>query len=87
MTKLQKFYVKVTQKHEFYIDAYNYKHAKRIALEDYIWDEHQTYPNTYNYKIEVNGWYSDDEEDKDQKELHNDAVIDNQYERSRDAWI
>ena len=43
--------------------------------------------NTYNYKIEVNGWYSDDEEDKDQKELHNDAVIDNQYERSRDAWI
>ena len=81
---MTKYYVKVTQTHEFYIDAHNEKHAKRIALEDYIWDEHQTYPNTYNYKIEVNGWYSDDEEDKDQKdqkELHNDAVIDNQNER------
>jgi hypothetical protein len=25
--------------------------------------------------------------ENDQKELHNDAVIDNQHERSRDAWI
>ena len=82
---MPKFYVKVTQKHEFYIDAHNEKHAKRIALEDYIWDEHQTYPNTYNYKIEVNGFDFDDEEYKDQKELHRDAVIDNQNERSRDA--
>lgn len=50
---MTKYYVKVTQTHEFYIDAHNEKHAKRIALEDYIWDEHQTYPNTYDYKIEV----------------------------------
>tara|TARA_R100001163_G_C4982974_1_gene138419 strand:+ start:62 stop:292 length:231 start_codon:yes stop_codon:yes gene_type:complete len=74
---MTKYYVKVTQTHEFYIDAHNEKHAKRIALEDYIWDEHQTYPNTYNYKIDV-------EEDNDQEELHNDAVIDNKYERSCD---
>ena len=66
MEKLTKFYVKVTQTHEFYIDAYNYKHAKRIALEDYIWDEHQTYPDTYNYKIEVNGFTFDDKEDNDE---------------------
>ena len=50
---MPKFYVKVTQKHEFYIDAHNEKHAKRIALEDYIWDEAQTYPNTYSYKIDA----------------------------------
>ena len=56
---MTKYYVKVTQTHEFYIKAKNEDDAKRIALEDYIWDEAQTHPNTYDYKIEV-------EEDNDE---------------------
>ena len=58
--EMTKYYGKVTETHEFYIDAHNEKHANRIALEDYIWDEHQTHPNTYDYKIEV-------EEDNDEQ--------------------
>jgi len=77
---MTKYYVKVTQINEFYIEAKNKKEPEDIAHQDYIWDEDQNYPDTYGYKINV-------EEVNDQEELHNDAVIDNQYERSRDAWI
>ncbi len=41
----------------------------------------QYYNQGYDYGITLYSKLKDDEE----KELHNDAVIDNQYERSRDA--
>lgn len=41
------------------------------------------YNQGYDYGITLYSKLKDDEE----KQLHNDAVIDNQHERSRDAWI
>ena len=51
--KTRNYYVTVTQTNNFHIEAKNEEDAKRIALEDYIWDEAQTYPNTYSYKIDA----------------------------------
>ena len=51
--RTRNYYVTVTQTNNFHIEAKNEEDAKRIALEDYIWDEHQTYPDTYSYKIDA----------------------------------
>lgn len=50
---MTKYYVKVTQINEFYIEAKNKKEAEDIVHQDYIWDEDQNYPDTYGYKINV----------------------------------
>ena len=53
MEKLTKYYVKVTQINEFYIEAKNKKEAEDIAHQDYIWDEAQTAPDSYNVHFNI----------------------------------
>ena len=43
--------VEVVQTNVFYIEAESDEEAIRIASEDYIWDENQTSPDTYNVCI------------------------------------
>tara|TARA_R100001198_G_C5065243_1_gene114230 strand:- start:190 stop:363 length:174 start_codon:yes stop_codon:yes gene_type:complete len=47
------YLVEVHQINEFYIEADNEEEARRIATEEYIWDEAQTYPNIYEYVVHV----------------------------------
>ncbi len=47
------YLVEVHQINEFHIEADNEEEALRIAEEDHIWDEAQTYPNTYEYILHV----------------------------------
>ncbi len=47
------YLVEVHQINEFYIEADNEEEARRIATEEYIWDEAQTYPNIYEYVLHV----------------------------------
>jgi len=49
----KKYLVEVHQINEFHIEADNEEEALRIAKEDHIWDEAQTYPNIYEYILHV----------------------------------
>ena len=45
--------VEVVQTNVFYFDAENAEEARRIAAEDYIWDEDQRYPNTFGVHFNI----------------------------------
>ena len=46
--------VKVVQTNIFYIeDATDANDAKRIATDEYIWDEDQQYPDDYSVSFDV----------------------------------
>tara|TARA_R100001369_G_scaffold81792_1_gene113109 strand:- start:196 stop:357 length:162 start_codon:yes stop_codon:yes gene_type:complete len=46
--------VEVVQKNIFWIDdAKNADDAKRIATDEFIWDEDQQFPNDYHVRIDV----------------------------------
>tara|TARA_R110002072_G_scaffold128731_1_gene266759 strand:+ start:1298 stop:1456 length:159 start_codon:yes stop_codon:yes gene_type:complete len=48
-----KYRVEVVQTNVFWFDADNAEEARRIASEDYIWDEDQSGKNTYGVHL---GW-------------------------------
>ena len=55
----KRYRVEVRQTNVFYIKAKNEDKARKIATEDFIWDEDQRPPNHYGFDIIV------DEVDKD----------------------
>tara|TARA_R110002020_G_scaffold113566_1_gene261400 strand:+ start:356 stop:676 length:321 start_codon:yes stop_codon:yes gene_type:complete len=50
---LQRWRVVVEQRNVFYEEAETAEEARRIAVEDRIWDEHQSGEDTYGFDITV----------------------------------
>tara|TARA_B110000046_G_scaffold72495_1_gene80263 strand:- start:9284 stop:9445 length:162 start_codon:yes stop_codon:yes gene_type:complete len=48
-----KYRVEVVQTNVFWFDADNAEEARRIASEDYIWDEDQSGKNTYGVHFSI----------------------------------
>ena len=48
-----KYRVEVVQTNVFYIEADSKERAQEIAAEDYIWDEAQTAPDSYNVHFNI----------------------------------
>ena len=51
--KVMKYRVEVVQTNVFWFDAENAEEARRIAAEDYIWDEDQSGKDTYGVHFNI----------------------------------